>query len=139
MAFIQEKDYALLISEENLEIITNASMANRITAENAAMEEMASYLRGRFDTQALFQQTGNARNRLILMYLVDMAVYHLLARLEVSGGVPENRKSRYDAAIAWLIDVADGKSNPELPVHPEEDAPGGVVSWGSAEKKTNNW
>lgn len=137
MAFIKESDYAHIVDQESLNMLAPEA-GDRIKAENAAMEEMSSYLRGRYDVETLFQQTGNARNQLLLMYLIDMAVYHLFARLETHNGVPEARKERYKAAIAWLLDVADGKSNPNLPTYPEEEDETGI-KFGSIEKQTNIW
>lgn len=136
MAFLEEADYAHLLDEQNMAILS-PSPAERLKAESAAMEEMSSYLRGKYDVVALFAQTGDSRNQLILMYLIDMTIYHLFARLEVNGGVPENRKQRYDSAIAWLLDVANGKSNPNLPAYPDEDNTG--IVWGSNKKLNNIW
>lgn len=137
MAFITESDYSHILDQQNLSVLAPTTI-ERLQAESAAMEEMASYLRGRYDVEALFAQAGDNRNQLILLYVMDMTIYHLFARLEVSGGVPENRKSRYEAAIAWLLDVANGKSNPLLPSYPEEKDEAGIT-WGSIEKLNNTW
>lgn len=137
MAYLTDKDFRSLVNDQSLLILTE-DVRDRIQAENAAMEEMASYLRGRYDVTEMFKQTGEQRNSLIVMYLTDMAIYHLYAQIE-GFEVPKNRENRYKAAIAWLVDVSDGKSNPNLPEYPAEEDNTGITNWGSISKNKNDW
>lgn len=83
-------------------------------AERTAEDEVASYLRGRFDMEAAYSLTGRARNAQLVMILVDVTLWHLMPRVAFRM-VPEIRETRYKAAIAWLTKAQDGKSNPDLP------------------------
>lgn len=134
MAFLTIPDYKYQLDEQAQEELFYDPQS-RIKAEAAAIEEMASYLRGRFDTVALFALRGNARNQLIVMYLVDMSIYHLFTQLEMAE-LPKHRKDRYQAAVAWLVDVADGKSNPVLPEYAEPEDESGI-KFGSEPKNSN--
>lgn len=137
MAYLTDKDFRALVNDQSMLTLTE-DVRDRIQAENSAMEEMASYLRARYDVAEMFKQTGEQRNSLIVMYLTDMAIYHLFAQLE-GYEVPTNRVKRYEAAIAWLVDVADGKSNPNLPEYPAEEDNTGITNWGSISKNKNDW
>ncbi len=132
MAFIKREDYDFQVGKMTMEELA-PSARQRIKAENAAMEEMAGYLRDRFDTVALFAQEGDSRNDLILMYLVDMAIYHLFPILEMPD-IPKTRSDRYNAAIQWLVDVSNAKANPNLPEYEDEEDEGGL-NYGSGPKQ----
>ena len=43
------------------------------------MEEISGYLRPVYDCKAVFSATGDDRNRLIVMYTADIALYHMVA------------------------------------------------------------
>lgn len=83
--------------------------------EVAAIEEMKSYLGRRYDVTAIFAATGTSRSHLVVMYLVDMVTYHISAA-RTPRDVPQIRKDRYDAAMKWLEDCANGIANPFLPI-----------------------
>jgi len=59
------------------------------------------------------------RHSLLVMYLCDIAIYHLLPRLD-GRQIPEIRKDRYRTAKGWLKDLSQGKiTDPGLPQIPE--------------------
>ena len=76
---------------------------------------------GVLPTDTTIWTPGDNRNQLIVTYLLDMVIYHLLSRM------PRNfsdvRKERYDGnspqqtggAIGWLKRVAKGEDNADLP------------------------
>lgn len=81
---------------------------------------------------------GDNRNQLIVLYLVDITLYHLHARIQPNN-VPELRKIRYDgngdlvkahSAIRWLRDCGDGSINADLPVIDPQQ--GMSIRWGNA-------
>ena len=85
---------------------------------------------------------GDNRNQLIVMYLIDITLYHLHARINPRN-VPELRNIRYDGnnatqnggAIGWLKRVASGDVTADLPsILPEQ---GLSIRWGSNAKNTN--
>jgi phage gp36-like protein len=90
------------------------ALSIREEAEQAAMTEVASYLRGRFDMEAAYAAEGAARNRQLVMMVVDVAIWHLCPRVAFAN-VSEVREVRYKAALAWLKMAERGQSNPDLP------------------------
>jgi phage gp36-like protein len=137
MAFLIEDDYKLQVRNYELDELTEYNNAVRMQSELAAQTEMESYLRDRYDVADIFSNTDDDRNPLIVMYMVDIALYHLFSAI-TPRNVPQIRMDRYDAAINWLKAVASGKINPGLPV--AEDADGNATStslFGSSAKP--NW
>ncbi len=137
--FITNNDYAVVIGEDALKVLSRASAENRANAEAEAIEEISGYLRPVYDCEAIFAAEGDARNRLIVMRTVDIALYHLVASLPQKMGI-EIRKERYERAVEWLEGVRSGKIIPDLPVIEEKDSP---VSFGtmyhSEPRLRHNW
>ncbi len=121
--FITDNDYSVVIGEDALKVISRASAENRTNAELEAIEEISGYLRPVYDCNAIFSAEGDARNRLIVMRTVDIALYHLVASLPQKMGI-EIRKERYERAIEWLEGVQSGKIIPDLPTMEDEDQTG---------------
>ena len=48
--FLTEDDYRVVCDEDELDILTRSEPETRQKAERVAMEEVASYLRPRYDT-----------------------------------------------------------------------------------------
>ncbi len=117
---------------ENDESIVEANML-------AAMEEVRSYLAGRYDVDTIFAAIGTARNQLLVEYTKSIAVWYFL-RLSNPDVIFEKAKAYYEYAVTWLSDVADGKLNPALPPKPDRGGipDGSSVSWGSSEQRYDN-
>lgn len=138
--FINDEDYRVVIGEQALKVISQISDDNRANAEEEAIEEISSYLRPKYDTDALFSAEGNERNKLIVMYTCDIALYHMAASLPQKMGT-EIRKERYDRAIKWLEGVQAGKNVPDLPVSTDEEGNpvGFPMVYGCQKKLRHNW
>lgn len=118
--FITDNDYGVVIGDDALKVVSRASEQNRANAELEAIEEVSGYLRPVYDCKAIFHAEGDARNRLIVMYTADIALYHLAASQPQKMG-SEIRKERYDRAIRWLEGVQAGRIIPDLPLVDEGD------------------
>jgi hypothetical protein len=106
-------------------------------AELVAIEQVTSYLRTRFDMVATFSAVGTDRNPLIIMYMIDLILYHLHSNTP-GRVVPKVRGDRFDAAITWLEKVNDSKLEPTLP--PLLTAtPDPLFRFGSKRKVTHRW
>lgn len=137
--FINTEDYKVVIGDAALKVISQSSPENIENAEVEAIEEMAGYLRPVYDTEAVFSATGNDRNRLIVMYTADIALYHLAASQPQKMG-SEIRKERYERAIKWLEGVQAGKIIPDLPLMDAEDGSSGFgTSFHSSLKLRHDW
>ena len=123
MSFLLPADYGLQIRDEIRGLLTDGNDGLLDQAATAAQVEMESYLRGRYDVAAVFAATGAARNAQVVMYLVDMALYHLHSR-QNPRNVPQIRQDRYDQVISWLKMARTGKLSVGLPDLPETNADG---------------
>lgn len=115
MAFLTKDDFKAVCDPATLEVIDQADDQNRKRAIGYAMEEVASYLRSRYDVNKAFSKEGSERNQQLVMIVCDVALYHLVAWLPKRIGF-EIRETRYNNAISWLKDVQSGKATPDLPV-----------------------
>lgn len=138
--FIHEDDYKVVIGDSAFKAISQADPQLVANAETEAIEEMSGYLRPVYDPDEIFSARGNGRNRLVVMYVVDIVLYHLSAALPQKMGT-EVRKERYDRAITWLEGVQAGRIVPGLPLMEDTGGNGAVVgtSWHSAPKLNHDW
>lgn len=137
---ITEEDYRVVIGENALKVVSQASQQIRDNAELEAYEEIAGYLRPKYDTQAAF--AGEKQNRLVVMYAADIALYHMTAAMPQKMG-SEIRKERYERAIKWLEGVQSGKIIPDLPLATDSDGDGtpsgDLLIFGSQQQLHHNW
>lgn len=138
--FVTEEDYRVVIGEQALKVVSQINADNRANAEVEAVEEISGYLRPKYDTGAIFSATGGDRNRLIVMYTCDIALYHMAASTPQKMGL-EIRKERYERAVRWLEGVQAGKNVPDLPLAIGEDGePAGFpMRYGCQKKLRHNW
>ncbi len=138
--FLTDNDY-IVASADAVKILQQCSEEKRITAEDMAIEEISGYLRCRYDTDKIFAAKGSDRNKVIVMYACDVALYHLNSWLPMKMG-HEIRKERYERAIKWLNDVQGGKITPDLPTmmgENGEDDVNNTFKWGSQNKQEYIW
>jgi len=114
MAFLVDADYNAQVKGAILTTILEGNASLRTDAERKAQEQMTSALNVRFDAAAVFAATGDSRNAEVVMYMVDIVLYHLHSRIN-PGQVPQLRMDRYEDALTWLKSVASGKLEPSLP------------------------
>ncbi len=138
--FIDIEDYKVVISDAAIKVISQADPGTVANAEFEAVEEMSGYLRPVYDTNAIFSASGDSRNRLVVMYAADIALYHLSAALPQKMGA-EIRKIRYDRAIKWLEGVQAGRIVPDLPLAEDANGQGAAIgiSFHSAPKLNHDW
>lgn len=139
--YVTDSDYRVVVGDNALRTISQTSEENRLNAEAEAIEEISGYLRSRYDTDAIFRAEGEERNRLIVMYTCDIALYHMSASMPQKMGT-EIREERYKRAISWLEDVQAGRIIPDLPRHTDNDgqaSAAGIVSYSSQPQLRHNW
>lgn len=99
---------------------------------------------GQYPDDTTYWTQGDNRNQLVVMYLLDIALNHLHARINPRN-IPDLRKERYDGnspqqtggAIGWLKRVAKGDINADLPeILPES---GLTIRWGNANGDTTTF
>ena len=138
--FISDEDYRVVIGDQALKVLSQVSGEIRQNAESQAIEEISGYLRPRYDIQAVFSAEGPHRNPLLVMYVCDIALFHMSASAPQKMGA-DVRKERYDRAIKWLEGVQAAKIIPDIPlaVGPDGQPAGSSLVFGSQKKLRNNW
>lgn len=130
--FIQEEDFKVVATEAALKAMAGQSQQNIDNAIAEAVEEVAGYLRPKYDCRKIFAQEGDGRNRQLVMYVADIALYNMSASMaQRLGG--EIRQIRYERAIQWLESVQAGTIVPDLPLAVDEDGNniGGILAYGN--------
>ncbi len=100
--------------------ITGGDAQIAAQAIEAAIEEVASYLGQRYDTDLIFGAEGTARSALILENTKVVAVWQII-KLSNAETIYEMWKERYDRVIDYLKLVAKGTIAPRLPLRTDED------------------
>lgn len=120
MSFITQADYKTLINDGILLQAINNETELLTEVEAMALGEAESYLSTRFDTAAIFALEANERPKTLLMFVMDIALYHLHARVSPRQ-MNETREKRYERAIDWMRMVASGDLATSLPLKVNED------------------
>ena len=125
-AFINIEDYDASIHREILDSLLRADLESYDPqiieiCEDRAIAEMKSYLNKTYDVEAIFSATGSTRNALILMFALDIAIYHIFCQHNPYK-ISQIRQDRYDRAIEWLKGVMKGDITiADAPRLPEEE------------------
>lgn len=106
--FIQPTDYDASMHQEILNSITRGDSTIIEMCEERTLSQMRGYLAGRYDCDMIFSRQGDERHPLILMYAIDISLYHLMS-VHNPAKMTQIRKDRYDEAITYLSGVARGK------------------------------
>lgn len=120
MGFLSKEELRTVIKAEKVTQISGSDDETVAKAINAAITEVASrltpnnkkaWLDGRIliDTKALFAQTGDQRNELILSITKIVALWWLIVRNN-AGVDYETVRDRYFAATDYLKDLAGGEA-----------------------------
>ena len=117
--FLTVEDYRSVCDDFEFEQITH-SPETREAAETAAMEQIASSLRSRYDIERAFAQQGECRNAMLVQCAVNIALWLMVHRLPQSMG-HERRECLYNDAVKWLRDVQASKASPDLPLYISSD------------------
>lgn len=119
--FINPEDYDASIHAEILGRLTRDDESIVEICEDRAIAQMRGYLSARYDVDAIFSAEGSARNQLVLMMAIDIAVYHLHS-IHNPQKMSQIRKDRYERAVEWLKQVAAFKITVDgAPLLPDEE------------------
>nr|DAX66963.1 MAG TPA: head to tail adaptor [Caudoviricetes sp.] len=107
--FISLEDYDASIHREILDSLLRQGTSDYDPqiieiCEDRAVSEMKSYLNKKYDCQAIFSQTGAERHPLILMFALDITIYHIFCQHNPYK-MSKIREDRYERAIEWLKGV----------------------------------
>ncbi len=93
--------------EEEITTIIRSDNTIGYACIDMAIELAKSKLMKTYDTDAIFSQTGNNRNPLLLNIIKDIAIWNLIG-LANPGIDYEDKKYRYEQAVDWLTAVYKG-------------------------------
>ena len=125
--FLTNDDYRVVTCPADLAIICQSSEEIRQQAERTAMEEVAGYVRTRYDIDTAYSRTDSGRNPLLVQLTVSIALWWLGQWLPgMMGG--EMRQTLYDNAIARLKDIQKGNFTPDFPEYPADGDPVGAAT-----------
>ena len=134
--FLTDDDYNTLIEPGDLEVAQGSTPEGRERAERMAQEEISSALRSRYNVDAIFAATGDERNDEVIGWMLDIALYHMHAKLSRRMGM-ETRKERYDSVKSTLSQIARGRLMPDLPLRPNDA--GNPMRFNSEAKQRYGW
>lgn len=138
--WLEDQDYSTIIDKKTLELLQQQKQQTRIEAERVAMEEVASYLRPRYNLESLFPQDVKKRSRLIMMIVADITLYHLSTWLPGRMGT-ETREIRYEQALDKLSRIQKGTQLLDLQVEEDDkkETPTSYLKHGSQQKQNHFW
>ena len=105
--YIEPNDYDASVHREIIDAITREDNSILDICEDRAIEEMKSYMAGRYDVDRIFAARGEERHPLILMMCLDIAVYHIYS-LGNPAKMSSLRENRYERAVEWLKGIQKG-------------------------------
>lgn len=117
--FLTLDDYRSVCDSYEYEQISGNSEA-RQSAEIAALEQIASYLRSRYDIARAFEAAGDDRNPMLVQCAVNIALWLMVHRLPQNMG-HERRECLYNDSVKWLRDIQASKASPDLPIYQSDD------------------
>lgn len=121
----------------SIDVITNSDDTIVTAAIDTAVAEAKGYL-SLFNTSAIFSATGTNRNALLLTFVKDIAVWHLVVLSNYQADI-ELRKDRYERACAWLKQVMRGEVIPDLPRLEVSTENPGTIIYGSNPKRSQHF
>ena len=141
MSFLTLDDYRSVCDDYEFKQITQNDDI-RQTAEAAALEQIASYLRHRYDLDRALAVSGPCRNSMLVQCAVNIALWLMIHRLPQNMG-HERRECLYNDSIKWLRDIQAGKASPDLPLYQSPDGSDGdthnPVRFGSMKPGRYDW
>lgn len=140
MLYVTEDDFLQVIDQGDLDLLKAGGDLTKSTIK--AVEEVASYLAVDYDIEAIFDADEPVKSEMLAGHVVDIALYHLHAKINPRQ-IPELRVQRRDDAVKWLREVADPRTNitapQKLPRKNYGERKGSDISWNSRNKRQNHY
>lgn len=143
MSFLTKEELKTVSPGEFVDIVigTDASITDAIINEMISL--MKTNLGPYYDVEAIFNKTGDERNKTVLMYLKDLVWYKLKKRRKPGSNLNDEE---YNEAMKWLEEVSTGKRVADLPAKKidtdgdgNHDAEVQFLKLGSRKSYSNGW
>lgn len=137
--FIELKDYDATLHKEILDSLVRDDESLIEVCEDRAIAQMRSYMSRTYDCDKVFAARGAERNALVMMFAIDIAVYHIFC-IHNPHNMSQIRIDRYDRAIEWLKGVQKGVIEVDgLPAAPTAEAGAATPFMISSNPKHHNF
>lgn len=117
--FLTLDDYRAVCDDYEFRIVSQNGEV-RAGAEAAALEQIGSYLRHRYDIDRALSASGGCRNAMLVQCAVNISLWLMIHRLPQNMG-HERRECLYNDSVKWLRDIQAGKASPDLPLYQSPD------------------
>jgi hypothetical protein len=137
MRYLTDADIASYLSKADRASITESTTPQGgistvfDTAEAAALEEAAGWLRHRWDVAAEYLRIGSNRNSKLVQCICHMTIFNAHSAI-TARNVPENRMRADAESKAWLMEVKKADLTLDLPLIHKPNQAAGVLAYGSA-------
>ena len=123
----------VLISIKQWNTITNYLVGQYVYDEGVIYYALQDNTDLKPSANSLFWKSNDPRHELLVMYAVDMVLYHLHSLVNPRK-IPDLRKERYNEAKSWLEQIADRNENADFPTNELDEE---LIIWGSNPKIQN--
>lgn len=137
--YLTIEELASHIRKEYQEILTRGDATIVQAAIDGAISETKGYL-SMYDMDEIFSQEKENRNALLLIFVKDIAAFHLV-KMTNSSPYYEHRERIYNRAVKWLEGVQKGDVTPDLPRKKDEQGnqQNGLIYSSSNPKRTQHF
>lgn len=142
-AFITLDDYKSTIHADILMPLIKSDTPTLERLEDEAIEEVMGYLDNKYDVDAIFSQTGDDRNLLVVKWVKEIVVYNACANYNPQK-FSDIRQVKFEQTIEALKDIRSGKNTLKgapLKVYTStngQDTPEGGYVMSSNKKRINH-
>lgn len=133
--YLQKEDLKTHMTAGDIDVISGNDDTIVVAAIDGAISEAKGYLSA-YDVNSIFGASGSSRNSLLLTFVKDIAIWHLVVLSNYQADV-SLREKRYDRAVSWLKSVQKGDVVPDLPSTNNETM--GKISFSSNQRRNNHF
>lgn len=106
--FITIDDYDATVHREILDALVREDETVIEICEDRAIDEMRCYMSQVYDCNKIFAARGEERSQIVLMFALDIAVYHIFC-IHNPHNMFQIRIDRYERAVEWLKGIQKGQ------------------------------
>lgn len=111
--FLEKQELKTKVPIDIIDLITASDDSTVVQIIKENIDTMKTYIFKYFDTDAIFNTTGEQRSKVILKHLKSLVIADLY---EIrSSEIPRATELKYNEAMRWLEKVGKGEIQPNLP------------------------